>query len=553
MALFTLLTSCSKKEKGGVEERVAYNNPILGHMKVVAPKVLGEKVIRLVGQLDSSGMSAMMLPQFLGPYGYPAFEGFSDTTPITIFFLMPEGAEKPGAVMFMKATPDAILATQLNQMPTTASIEVGDYLVFAASEDDLAFIVDPDELAQLAEVPNTFDLELTLLPDSLVKQRGTIMEEIRREITADASLPPEFRPWIIAFLETSLDELEAAKSLNIGLGLGAENILLGGNMEALRGTPMGDYFSQETAGRTSGGAYIPEGYSISIIGDLNSKANQDYVNHIYAAFLKYAPPEAAGIMADFKSGLDAYMASTGGLFGSAIDWKDFQPRQLQYVEGNYTEEQIHEIYEFFAVQLMNSIGNMQGAADPMISAEYKRNAGEVEGTTYHLYQQSFNLPEVENTDLPENFEDLAKQEFYIALHDGDLLLASSREGLKGLITAVKAGGPLPNSISRNYVSQPGMLMQGSVDMISYYANIFQGLPMAETGDGSEDIINILSGLAEQDLPPARIEVKVGDNAMSANYMLPIPTLQAIANAAMAYQMQKAMEQQQIEPPSGGEM
>lgn len=111
-----LFTGCPQKAQ-------SYKNPLLGYFKAPAPKVLADKGLGLIRELDSSGQAALFIPFLLAGYGHPSYTGIDPELDIAVFAFQGEVLEETGFLVLVKAEREAKLIEQLLSNATSIIIE----------------------------------------------------------------------------------------------------------------------------------------------------------------------------------------------------------------------------------------------------------------------------------------------------------------------------------------------------------------------------------------------------------------------------------------------
>lgn len=521
--------SCSSKEK--VEARPEYKNPILVHIKVPAPIVLGQKINMLATELDPTGQAAMMLPMFLQSYGYPKFDGISATDPVTLFVLGEPEDDEPAAVLFIKASRETPLITQLMQQANAQLKPHGEWLMLADSAEDLGRVVDADELAEFAAAQPTYDIQLTVLTDNLIGLRDTTLADMKAEMEGNEEISEEIRAMMLGFANLGFDELETTLSMIGGIDITPEAISFATDAEALDGTPLGNFLSQNTPGRITGGDAIPTGYSMGGVIDYNPDATVAYWDYIMDKIVGFIPEAYREDLSTLQGLMRDYVNASGPISGFAFDMQGLSTRTVQVVEGDFTEDTIHALYDFTAETVLPRVMEMlQSTGDPELqgfnfTARYQRDVGEIQGLAYHTYVQEMDLPESASGDVPPEMAGLQKQEYFIALHEGDLLLATSLDLLDNLAEAVINDTELPDAMSRMFQPEPGAVAQAYFDVIRYYGNVLTSLPPEAMGEGqAAKMLPILKMLMDAGIPPIRYKLFAADNRGSLEFEIPMSTL-----------------------------
>ena len=528
-SLFFFAVSCSQPDK--VETRQELKNPLLAYAKLPAPKILGEKLNMLVTELDPTGQAAMMMPMFLQSYGYPNFDGISDTDTVNLFILGEPEEEEFSFLLFIKASQETPLVTFLMGLPEMQMQQEGEWLIFADSPEDIASIVDTNELLGFAGESANYDIQLTTLTDSVIDLREKAMEDLEKEFAASEEVSEDTKAFIKGFVGLVFDEMESIKTMEAGINISPEALAFAFNMEALGGTPLGKFLSQNPSGSVKGGQYIPSNYSMAGVVDFDPDITVEYWNYILDKVIAFAPPSYKAEVTNFKEVMASYTASVGSLSGFAFDFKDFSAQTIQYVEGDLSDDQVHALYEYMAEGMVPRINElMQSSGDPelkdfSLTGSYQRDAGELMGVTYHRYIQEMNMPEVEGDELPPEMQGMQTQEYYVVLHDGDLLLTTSEALLGDLLDAVINKKPVSNSVANLLSDEPGAIAQINFDIISYYNNIFESMPEGFMGEPEgAQFMAIIQMLKSAGLPGVKYFVYAQDNQGALEFEMPMTTL-----------------------------
>ncbi len=538
MAVFTASCGKKKEEEGQVEQRPEYINPVLGYLKMASPKALVEDITVLTQKLDTTGQAAFMLPMLLSQFGYPEFEGMSPTSDVALFFLLDPETEnaEPGGVLLLHSTPESAIAQAIAAKSQGVMRSVGEWLIVAPDDADMALVKDDQELITLAREPRTRDIELTLLPDGLIEAEDQIMEKVRTQTMANPEMPEPVKAWIEPGLTVFFDEFGATENVVFGLDLSPEAISFALNFQALDGTPLGLFLSQDSAGRVSGGDFIPDEFSIAMVGDFDAAATRVYNDHIFDALLAVAPDGSDDDLSRLKELNAGYYGRMEGPLGMGLSLRQLKANYVQHTLGDFDEAHIRDVYGYTYGTLMPAIMTTLSQADPteqpVVEFAFQPDAGEIDGVPYHKATQKMELPEDEITAMPE-LRDIGNQEVYISVVDGDTVIATDLDRFSDLLSRVKSGSPSENSISRRLgQAAPGVVLQGYVDLVNYYLEIVTGLPRdPNTPSQLQAIIPVLEKLRGSELDPATFRVKVGSSRLDSEFNIAVSTLRAVIEAA----------------------
>ncbi len=501
-----------------------FKNPMLGYLKVPPPKVLARKSTTLINQLDSTGQVGLFLPFLLAGYGHPSYSGFDEEANITVFFLRGETLEKPDLIALAKAEPGTRLLDQLVPQLKLTTREWGPWIALVQDESVFDRIVSQKELVRIAEEAALYDLQLSLVPAVLEKERADIMEDALARISQADS--PQAEQWAAALINLFFNELESAHSLTIGGNIDQEAIGYGMDLEALRGTALAAFIQEGSKGRVDGGRFLPAGETVQYIVDFPADAMGDYLDHLLNQLEKDLPPGSGLDFNALRENLNEYHESWSGLGGGSYSVDADGVRFAQILDGDFKPAFAEAILGLlFGMLTEASVTQDPGDGTGPLELDFKLNAGEIDGVSYHHFRQQTLPPD----SVPEGMEAFSEQEIFIAVADGNLIQVGSVEDLDRLIQSIRRGKPTGDALETVFARTPGTWFQGELDLVRYYLQTSTALP----GDALSSMVNprdlrrAFQGLIDEDLKPVRMVAKNEGPRLSFQLELPLATLKTI--------------------------
>jgi hypothetical protein len=523
LSLFAIIALCSCAPKQAPETREPLKNPVVGYVKVATPKVLVARLLAMATQLDSSGQVGVMAPAMLAQFGYPEFDGVDATVPVTAFILHDPSTQLGGFVVALSASESSAMVQQLKKLPGMVVKSSGKW-VFATKEASMLDLVkDELELIQMASEATDKDIEVVGLAEGLKNARGMILSMAQDSLVNSPLFSEEHKALVEPILIAVLDEIDTAKTAGMGLRFDVDSLRISLALDALARTPLGDFLSQKVAGNVTGGDFIAQSAPISYVADFDSKAYAAYCEHLWTLVRKVAPADMVPLLDESNGILSALLEKLDGKMGFSMDLEGMKMRQQQHLSGDLNEQLVVEIFD----QVYNKMLPKVFPAEIM-SSSFKANVGEVDGISYH--QIDFSLPQSQGGANLEGFSSSTTE--FVAVVNGDLVIGSSIELLGSVVSAVKSGKPVPGNIAELFESRKGSVLQGQIDLVTYYLNIFRGISQVSGDSSMEAFIAVLEALKKSNLEPCLIETTIGNQKAETTFSIPTSTLKAIVDSIM---------------------
>ncbi len=481
--------------------------PCIGYVKLPAPVVIGKEVGEWIKLIDPSGAFSAMVPMMLGGYGYPNFEEFSDTAPITAFFIAKDEnpESKPITVIAAKLNnQEGPLLTQLKNTGFSVSNN-GEWSIITQKGTDISLVKNIDHLLTIANETGDYDFSGKVYVQSLQKYKSKILEEIAKE-----ELKNENAFELKKLAEHVLEDIEHLKEVSFGMNLRQANFLLSTTLSARKGTTLGNLFSQEIPLENKASTFVDAGEDIEMIGRINPEATLNYFNYLCDRFQPLMPEENKPIIGQYRTLYNNYVKYLIGSFavsGNATTAGAINMNQV--VEGTFTQESLEALLdEKLANSTFSIIEEIFAGMKFAINYEYKVQFSEKEIKGIPINKMSLNVKMPDNIAVPNQ-----EQTYYIAACEGYYLSSASEQGLTTLIENIQSGGA-KTSLVTVLQPKPGAVFQGKIDFVRYYKNILMANPMLQ-----KQFSPIFKQLESANIPPATFEAHMENATLTSTYKL----------------------------------
>lgn len=521
-----LFSGCSQKPE-------TYQNPMLGYFKVPAPKILADKGINLIRELDSSGQAALFIPFLLAGYGHPSYSGIDPEMDIAVFGFQGSKVEETSYLLLVKAERDAKLIEQLMGETRVTVREWGPWLAIAEDEAVFDLVVSRKELLKIASAGSVYDFELTLLPQGLV--------ESRKDLIADLLAAPELqqnkqaRQWADALGNTFFDELESTESLIIGGNISGESIGWGLDLAALKGTPLGSLISAGSPGRVEGGKFLSADQSITYVLDYPTGAIRKYLETLVEKLEARLPDgdPSTTLLTGMHEDLDAFLEDWSGMGGGGYSLTGGKIQTAQVLLGDFDSNPVEAYLSTSLEILLPLIQQAEEDSDLESDVSFTPNAGEIAGVPYHWLHQSWEFPEEELSGSPNEIPAaLTDQDVYFAVVEDQFVQVSSLEALETIILNVQKQRSVENSIMTRFSPEKNVWAQTHLDLVRYYLETMESIPggMRNPLINTEELAKALQMLQGQELDPVQMTAGNDGTRLSFRMEIPLSTLKAAAEA-----------------------
>ena len=458
--------------------------------------------------------------------GDPTYGSFDEKENLAVYIFNDFTDERePSMVAFVKVSPDSPMKATFKKNKALTLQDYKGWTIIPTRPGTLKKIGNLTPLLKHARTQAKDDLEAgafipTLLGTPMInKQIAEGLKEMRSQKDKTGLVKNG-----AAMLEILLAEARDLESISIGLELGKENIAIASNINARPGSPLSRLANAKSGGNVPEARLVPQSGLVNGIYHYDVDAIGTYWNRM----AKKMMAKSDGKMAEWIQKTDKMVKESLPLYAGsgayAMDMKFSNPAQpeismLSVGATTSTDEQFLKILQDsieYSDSMMKTIfqtitGMVPDLGDEDLDEifdykiEMKPSAFKVEGTPVHVMKQKTEV-DGESTE----------QEYFYAIAKGNMLAASSRESITGLIKQAKAEKAVKNHLPLELPA--GTITAGHLNGKAYLDIILSSMMSALAGLDEKES-SLLQEMKQLQVDSWPYKLSASKNRMSANISL----------------------------------
>lgn len=525
---------------------------VLAAVKFPPVKTLSDELMGLARKLAPGQQTEFLPMMILGPFGYPAFPGVSETASVTVYFFEAQKGEEMPFVIMAQVEADAMLKKALTMnagksdsmmgllTPGFVTTERDGWTFFSDVAANFDYVTDVDALEEISDSMQGFDINTRVFigPENMASWTKMMKNEIADAHVLDGGRESDpkllHKQLWVDYMATIGENLEWISG---GLDITADNVSLGWSVQAIEGSPEHEMLSMPAGGEAPIGNYVAAS-TLSHLSKWDMAAVTKYYDVLETRGLSIATEGGREWIKKTSEYNRKLLANLDGTQAGSLSFADDSPVTVNGIGGSVDSALLNEVMSFYYGELMPYLVKQYAAPDDVMQIVYKANVDEVEGQPVSLVEtKSTNLDLAIQKALDQSDDVYQSEMNYFTAIGGDIVSASVMDQLSALAKRVAEEAPAEENIAQRITLKPGEATVFQLDMSSAI-NLFIG----EIEVQSEVSRQALKSLAKDALDPVVGSLTVGEGQGTYLISAPVSTLEKIA--ATRRQIEEAEEDMQ---------
>lgn len=528
---------------------------LLGYVKFPPPKTFTEKAMGLARAVQP-GQQTEMLPMFLlGGFGYPNYPGISETENMTVFFIESPQHPAPQMVILGKVSAESNLRQSVKNLKWVVEDRQG-WVLLARTQAAIDAVTDIQPLIKVNGEKGDFDVEARVFVGKERTQKWanelkSWVKDRHTAATGGAHEPIDVikKQRFIDFAALTASNLEWVE---IGVNITPDTVTIGSAVKAAAGTPEASFLSSAKSGKVGVGQLLTADGMFVYQGLVDNAAMKSYSDVQVARAESLSGEKGKAWLTQYQKLFNQYLALGDGSYaGKAEAAQDGEnksiPDSVNLYGGKFTDKAVLALAKPVYNELLPDLFTLVPYLENLgmgYTFEFTDKVGEVDGLPVHKLTTKVTVESpIQATAAGHTVPKPQTQteDYFFTVVEGKLLTTSSMEALKPIVSQVKAGQAVENSIS-DMLGMEGDYMQYQVNIAEYMGFMSQAAE-AQATPGMAGMDTLFDRLAKAELAPAKGAVSLGQARVLSTLSIPVSSIAKIAAVFQQVEAEKAIKEQ----------